>query len=265
MNKTGMMSIKEFSEFTTVPQSMLRYYDKIGLFRPMLRGDNNYRYYAYHQIVTLNQIIKLTDLKVPLKEIEYMSAERTPQSTVVLLEKQEKLLKAELNSISDSLSVIRTLQRLLNLSFTIDENALSVCDNSELAVTFSPKTDFGDCGTFYKAFKEACRWFRENGINLCYPIGGYFSDFTSFVEKPSKPDKFFSLDPAGQDKKPAGKSVTGYIRGYYGEMSDLPERLKEYGAANKLSYTGGVYVTYIQDEVSIPTPGNYLAQAAVMI
>ncbi|MDR0858312.1 MAG: MerR family DNA-binding transcriptional regulator [Oscillospiraceae bacterium] len=263
MRKQAMMTIKEFSEFTAVPQSMLRYYDKIGLFSPIIRGENNYRYYAYQQIITLNQVIKLTELKVPLKEIEYMSEKRTPQSTIKLLEHQEVVLGDELRKIAEELTIIRTLERLLNYSLGIDENVITPYKLDESILAFAPENDFGDNASFYTAFKKACNWFRTQKVNLSYPIGGYFDTFEGFTKEPSRPSKFFSIDPNGPDKRNAGNYLRAYTRGFYGEMGDLPERFTDYISANKIKKPGAVYVLYVQDEVSIPEPSNYLAQASL--
>jgi effector-binding domain-containing protein len=85
------------------------------------------------------------------------------------------------------------------------------------------------------------------------------------LKNPSRPNQFFSLDPSGSGSKPAGRYVRAYTRGFYGEMSNTPERLEEYVSANSLNPIGPVYVLYIQDEVSVPEPDNYLAQTTVRI
>ena len=46
MDKSTMLSIREFADFTGINESTLRYYHKIGLFSPSRRGEN--RYYLYY-------------------------------------------------------------------------------------------------------------------------------------------------------------------------------------------------------------------------
>lgn len=59
-----------FSKLTHIPVSQLRYYDKIGLFRPSyVNRDTGYRYYTADQIPTLNRILILKDLGFPLESI----------------------------------------------------------------------------------------------------------------------------------------------------------------------------------------------------
>ena len=50
MNQKKQLSILEFSRLTGISRDNLRFYDRIGLLCPEQRGENNYRYYARHQL-----------------------------------------------------------------------------------------------------------------------------------------------------------------------------------------------------------------------
>ncbi|MBV1909369.1 MAG: helix-turn-helix domain-containing protein [Kangiellaceae bacterium] len=66
-----MFRIGEFSKFTQVPGSALRYYDDIGLFKPSVIDDaTGYRYYSAYQIPQLNKIIALKELGLNLEQIQ---------------------------------------------------------------------------------------------------------------------------------------------------------------------------------------------------
>ena len=47
----------------------MRYYEKIGLLIPDVRGENGYRYYSESQLWKLNNIRSLRNLGVSLNEI----------------------------------------------------------------------------------------------------------------------------------------------------------------------------------------------------
>ena len=65
-----MFKISEFSKIAQVPASLLRYYDKIGLFSPMSTDDiNNYRYYDADQLPDLSRILALKELGLSLEQI----------------------------------------------------------------------------------------------------------------------------------------------------------------------------------------------------
>ena len=111
MNDSTLLSIKEFSNFTGVTQSTLRYYDEIGLLPPAERGENNYRYYIPFQIITLNFISVLVDLGIPLANINEMVKNRTPESMIELLSQQETILDRRLYELRSAYSVIHTFRR----------------------------------------------------------------------------------------------------------------------------------------------------------
>ncbi|GMQ56535.1 MerR family transcriptional regulator [Vallitalea sediminicola] len=64
-------SIGEMSKLHNISIKTLRYYDEIGLFRPIeVNEDSGYRYYSHEQFEQLNTIKYLKFLGVPLKDIK---------------------------------------------------------------------------------------------------------------------------------------------------------------------------------------------------
>ena len=66
MNQKKKLSILEFSRLTGISRDNLRFYDRIGLLCPEQRGENNYRYYARHQLNSAYLIGSLRLLEVGL-------------------------------------------------------------------------------------------------------------------------------------------------------------------------------------------------------
>ena len=68
-----MFRIGEFSKIAQVPASLLRYYDDIGLFRPIdCDRDTGYRYYSVQQLTQLNRILALKDLGLSLEQVKHL-------------------------------------------------------------------------------------------------------------------------------------------------------------------------------------------------
>ncbi|MDJ0752904.1 MAG: MerR family transcriptional regulator [Ardenticatenaceae bacterium] len=62
--------IGEFARFARVTIKMLRYYDRLGLLRPVaVDPETNYRYYSAEQLPRLNRIIALKDLGFSLDQV----------------------------------------------------------------------------------------------------------------------------------------------------------------------------------------------------
>ncbi|MDR3206937.1 MAG: hypothetical protein LBT60_01260, partial [Oscillospiraceae bacterium] len=120
-------------------------------------------------------------------------------------------------------------------------------------------------GNFYRPFLDYCDWARQRGQSLNYPIGGYTETAESFQAAPGRPDRFFSLDPAGRDRRPAGEYLVGYGRGYYGEADAAAARLLAYAREHGLKLAGPVYQIYLFDELVLREEDKFLLQIAVRL
>ena len=263
MNDSTLLSIREFAKMAGMQQSALRYYDKIGLFKPEARGENNYRYYTPLQLITIKFITVLADLGVPLTKIKDMTDNRTPESVIDLLTRQEMKLDRQMHQLRIAYSIIHTYRNNIQNGLLANENYIRVeeiDEAEELYIVLGPDNDFSDKDTFYEPFIDFCDASKANRINLNYPIGGYHHDMDSFLQAPGKPNKFYSLDPFGASKIPAGRYLAGHYRGYYGEFGDLPQRMASYARENGLAFKGAVYVLYLLDEVCTVNPDQYLAR-----
>ncbi|MDR1815734.1 MAG: hypothetical protein LBR00_03495, partial [Clostridiales Family XIII bacterium] len=143
-----------------------------------------------------------------------------------------------------------------------DEIAVEAMPALPLRVGAENRFGEGDL-LFYRTY---VRFLGETpGIHLSYPVGGYFDDMARWVDAPSEPTRFFSIDPDGESEKPAGDYLVGYARGYYGETVGLPERMARYAKDKGLTPVGPVYNIYLHDEVSVKDESRYLMQASVAV
>lgn len=266
MNHKDLLSIKKFSAFTGIEQSTLRYYDEIGLFSPVRRERNGYRYYSPMQIITVNLISVLGSLNFSLKHIGELKEQRTPESVMDLLEQQEFELDRELRRLRKSYSVIHVFRKLIREGLLADADKITVNTMKEMRIVLGSPNHFEEGEKdFYRNYIRFCEQARTFRIDLDFPIGGRFESMESFLQSPAMPTHFFSIDPSGHDKREAGRYLTGYTRGYYGEMGDLPQRMKAHAKTNQLAFSGPVYVVYLHDEISVKDPGNYLSQIMVQV
>jgi DNA-binding transcriptional MerR regulator/predicted transcriptional regulator YdeE len=84
--------IGEMSKLHKVPVKTLRYYDEIGLFKPIeIEEDSGYRYYSTEQFEQLNTINYLKFLGFSLKEIQTHLEKRDAGCFLDLLKKQKQI------------------------------------------------------------------------------------------------------------------------------------------------------------------------------
>lgn len=78
-----MIRIGDFSRISQTPVSTLRYYDEVGLLKPVeVDHFTGYRYYTFDQLTRLHRILALKDLGFSLEEIAHLLADDLPARQV---------------------------------------------------------------------------------------------------------------------------------------------------------------------------------------
>ncbi len=120
-NKENMYSIKEFSTITNISTDTLRYYDKIGLFRPSHRDEETgYRYYTLNEFEQIGVIQTLQQLGLTLKEIKEFESNKTFFNSYNLLKKQHEQIT---NKITDLLAVKVYIDEKIEVMDSIIKNS----------------------------------------------------------------------------------------------------------------------------------------------
>jgi DNA-binding transcriptional MerR regulator/effector-binding domain-containing protein len=268
MKPDGYLSIGEFARIVGITPHSLRVYDNKGIFSPAMRGnglENDYRYYSPMQITTVKMIRVLTKLGVPHKAMREIAAERTPEKLIKLLRKQKEELAGEIRFLKEAHSIIATFLDFMTEGLLADESEMFVREVPETRIILGGPNEYEDGREFYAAFARFCAARHTPELNLSYPIGGYFDSMEGFLNAPSRPVRFFSHDPIGEETIAAGLYLTGYTRGYYGQTNGLPKRMSKYANRNGLTFVGPVYNTYLLDELSIAEPDQYLLQVSASV
>ena len=129
-----MLPIGIFSKFSNVTTKTLRYYDEIGLLKPVyINDENGYRYYKAEQLVTVLLIKKLKLYGFSLEEIS-KTLINSGDDTLFLLymrKKQEEMRKKlkDYTAILASLDKdIQNLERGINIKPYLDDNQVNLIE-----------------------------------------------------------------------------------------------------------------------------------------
>jgi DNA-binding transcriptional MerR regulator/effector-binding domain-containing protein len=112
-----MFTVGEFARLAQISQRLLRYYDQIGLLKPVHTDRfTSYRYYSAEQLPHLNRILALKELGLSLEQIQRLVSDQVSTAEIqgmLLLKKAEieQQLQAELQQIR---SIEARLQFLRN-------------------------------------------------------------------------------------------------------------------------------------------------------
>lgn len=111
-NKKDQFLIGELAHLFNISTDTLRYYDKIGLIRPDIKGDNGYRYYSMRSFLKLSRILFLKDLDIPLEEIKDYMGNKNKEKLVELLQIKHADLELKIQSC---LNLQSKIEQKLNL------------------------------------------------------------------------------------------------------------------------------------------------------
>ncbi|MCI4128704.1 MerR family transcriptional regulator [Bacillus haynesii] len=109
-------SIGETARLNNISIQTLRYYDKIGIFKPQCTDrDNGYRYYHVKQFFYLDIIKYLKSIKTPLEEIKRMISHTcTPELMQTFLEEQENVIEREMERLERARQLLQRRKNQLH-------------------------------------------------------------------------------------------------------------------------------------------------------
>ena len=151
------------------------------------------------------------------------------------------------------------------MGISATEAEIYVTEMPDKQILLGNINDFDGSIGYYNALARFCSEPHKPKLNLSYPVGSYYENMDVFLNKPSQPTRFFSLDPKGHECRDAGFYLVGSTRGGYAQTNDLPNRMVEFAKEKGLVFNGPVYTIYLLDEMSIIDPKRYLLQVSASI
>lgn len=98
-----MLKIGEFSCLAKTTVKTLRYYDEVGLLKPVFVDDNGYRYYQIEQLNDLLKIVELRSLDMSISNIKLALSGANLQQ---VLQQQQDFLRNDLIKKQNQISLI---------------------------------------------------------------------------------------------------------------------------------------------------------------
>ena len=153
-----LLRIGQVCKLYGISLDTLRYYDKIGLLKPLVTEPNGYRYYSFEQLDILEMILAGRALDIPLENLQkrlvsgkiedYMLLVEEQQAAIVERKKALEQLEKRSRQMADLLTEItlhKNDNKLQNIQYeTLDKE---IC---QISVEGFPPTgfDWNDVGSF---------------------------------------------------------------------------------------------------------------------
>lgn len=153
-----MIRIGEFSKLAQVPVATLRYYDQVGLLKPVeVDRLTGYRYYAVNQLSRLNRILALKGLGFSLEQIAEMLAEGlSPEQMRGVLRLRHAQISQQLADMQDQLAEVEMrLQQMEREEHTHHDVILKRVEPLLVASVRAVLPDHAAVGTLYREVYEA--------------------------------------------------------------------------------------------------------------
>jgi len=111
MNKKDLLSIGTLSKITKVHIKSLRYYDEIGILKPIyVDKETNYRYYSFMQIQYVIAIQFCVELGIPLKDFSLYISDNHKIFYSKLVEAGSIIAEKKIEAINQKLNLLKTVQ-----------------------------------------------------------------------------------------------------------------------------------------------------------
>ena len=95
------LTTAQFAKLHEVNKRTLHYYDDIGLFCPLTKEENGYRYYDISQSIDFEYIRMLKELNMSIKEIEMYRKQPTPDNFLKIADTKEQELDKEIRKLKN--------------------------------------------------------------------------------------------------------------------------------------------------------------------
>jgi DNA-binding transcriptional MerR regulator len=267
MLDSGLFSISEFAKYTRTTRDTLLHYDRIGLLSPIVRGENNYRYYSASQLSFVMYIHTSQRLGLTLEEIKDLKDRRTPELVEEVLKHQIEKIDENIDNWIRARKLLLAIGKQIRSVSDVDENELSIKHLHAEAIVLGDLNDFEGGKTWFDAFLSFYQdmSIKYPGLDLNYPVWAVLSEEKVRQGCFNKPDRFYFYNPEGFDRKPAGLYAVGYSRGDYGQTKDLYDRLLKYIDENGYEIYGNIYEEYPLNDACIADQTNYLIRISISV
>ena len=264
MNKESLrLTTAQFAKLHNVNKRTLHYYDKIGLFSPNNKGENNYRYYDALQSINFEYIRMFKELNMTISEIKDYVENPNEKEFIKIIDEKSCEIEKEIKKLNRIKRLLNDKKEKLILSMGKENMTIQViqCEQEELlTVPFAFKDE--DLQNLFSYIKE--KW----GIEQCRAgVGSYISLEKVKNKKFEEYDGLFtpSLNKNGRTvTKIKGKYLCGYIKGSWDKLPMMYEKMLEYAEKNNLQLTGDAYEKGLND-FAISNEEEYVTQILIKI
>lgn len=129
------LTTAQFAKLHEVNKRTLHYYDEIGLFHPLTKAENGYRYYDISQSIDFEYIRMLKELNMSIEEIEAYRKNPTPANFLKIVNEKEKEIDKQIQKLKDIKTVMQRKKAKIAFCETLQEQEIRIeeCKSERLS------------------------------------------------------------------------------------------------------------------------------------
>lgn len=274
-NSESFFTAGELATLFNIPKQTLLYYDKMNLLTPEFIAENGYRHYSLKQYLTLEVIVNLRKLDIPISKIKaYIDNRDIDDFDKLLIEKErecDEIIEKNLKIKNSLTTVFAQLEK--TRSSRLNQLTLEFQKEKYFFISDLSKTRIGKkrieimAHHNQKAFSK--QHFKEKNIGWIIKKENFFSN-----DKANTNDAcaFFSaVGPSHSGAKscitrPSGLYLTLRFKGtFYNQASELALKFKSFAEKNDLQIIGDLYVSPLKNHWVTSNPDEYINQISIQV
>lgn len=269
INKDLYFTTGEFAKLAGVTKHTLFHYDKIGLFSPEIKLDNDYRYYSITQLDVFDVIWNLKELDMPLSDIKNYLDHKSPQALIKLLDEEEKIIDRKLAKLKKTKKLLQFKSNFIQKVLQKDFSRIELLETLPQYYILTHTSSSND-KELAKKIGELVTLGEKLGIKSPYGIGflqygtkiqqGIYNDYRHIYLLLDTPPKGVSYET-----KSGGKYLYGYHQGSWKQIGETYRRMLAYAREHKLKLDDLFFEDYLLDELTVNGPDNYVIQITVPV
>lgn len=262
----------ELAELYSIPKQTMLYYDKMGILQPEFIAANGYRHYDVPQYLTLEIIIFLRKLNIPISRIQQFLKNKTPETLNALLDEKDQECREIIEEAEKVRSSLQLFKQQLknNQQILLDQILLEYQQEKQFCVTMVDKKQTGRqrveviAKHVQKVFSQS--YFKEKSVGWIVTKDSFFNgDYNNSLA-------FFSAaSPLAESNinnftRPTGLYLNLAFKGtYYNKAPEIAKKFKKFLISNELQPAGDIFVTPLNDHWVSNHPDEYINKISLQV
>lgn len=263
-----LFTIGQFSALHQINKKTLMWYDEVGLFHPAVIRENGYRYYTFQQSSSLETILMLRELNVPIAEIKQFLDHRAAESFHTVLSNQVQEVDDAIRHLLQMKKALLHHKQNLEYLKTIRLSEYSIVEKEEEhLVLLKTGNNTPPEQETEMLLKETCHHRIHRMFGIVYGAilpaekiyQSRFEEYTGvFLKIPE------TTPQANIHIQPAGKYLRTFSKGNWDKLPEKYREILHYAAEHHITFQGYAYETGINDMIC-NSMDDYITQIEIPI